>query len=105
MVCVDDALACSHDSKAVMVGIPATFEIKNEDIDEPKLYLGVNVEKFQLTNGKYELSITSNSYLQGTIYNVQRILDEDDRTLNTGKRPQKGPLIHGYMPELDTTYG
>ena len=98
MVYVDGVLACSHDSKAVMAGISAKFEIKNEDIDEPKLYLGVNVEKFQLTNGKYELSITSNSYLQGAIYTVQRLIAEYCRTLKNVKRPHKGPLPHGYKP-------
>ena len=105
LVYVEDVLACNYYAKAVMAGISAKFEIKNDDIAETKLYLGGNVDKSQLPNGKYAWSITSNSYLQGAIYNVQRILDEDDRTLNTGKRPQKGPLIHGYMPELDTTYG
>ena len=34
---------------------------------------------------------------------MQRILYEDNRTLKTGKRPQKGPLPHGYKPELDNT--
>ena len=98
MVCVDDALACSHDSKAVMVGIPAKFEIKNEDINEPKRYLGVNVDKFQLPNGKYAWRITSNSYLQGAIDTAQRLISEDGRTLKNVKRPHKGPLPHGYKP-------
>ena len=53
-----------------MAGISAKFEIKNDEIAEPKLELGGNVEKFQLPNGKYAWSITSNSYVQGAIYTV-----------------------------------
>ena len=86
-----------------MVGIAAKFEIKNDEIAEPKLYLGANVEKFQLKNGKYAWIITSTSYVQGAIYTVQRLLDEDGRTLKTEKRLHKGPLPNRYKPELDTT--
>ena len=42
-----------------MAGIAAKFEIKNDEIAEPKLYLGGNVEEFQLPNGEYAWSITS----------------------------------------------
>ena len=65
--------------------------------------MGGNVEKFQLPNGKDAWSITSDSYVQGDIYTVQRIFAEDGRTFNTGKRPHKVPLPHGYNTELDMT--
>ena len=64
--------------------------------------MGGNVENFQLPNGKYAWSITSKSYMQGSIDIVQRLFVEDFRTLNNGKRPHKGPLPHVYKPELDT---
>ena len=95
LVFVDNVLACIHDAKAVMAGIAATFEIKNDEITEPKLYLGSNVDKFQLPNGEYKRNITSTSYVYGDIYTVQRLLAEDGRTLKTVKRPHKGPLPHG----------
>ena len=60
-----------------MVGIEAKFEIKNDNIAEPKLYLGGNVEKFQFPNGNNSCSVTSKSYVQGAIDNVQRLLYED----------------------------
>ena len=59
LVYVESVLACSHDAKAVMAGIAAKFEIKNDEIAEPKIYLGGNVEEFQLPNGEYAWSITS----------------------------------------------
>ena len=38
LVYVDNILACSHDAKAVMAGIEAKFDIKNDEMIEPKLY-------------------------------------------------------------------
>ena len=78
-----------------MAGIAAKFDIKKDKIAEPKLYWGGNVENFQLLNGKHSWSITSNSYLQGAIDTVQRILEDYGRILKTVNRPQKGPLPHG----------
>ena len=103
LVFVDNVLACIHDAKAVMAGIAAKFEINNDKIAEPKLYLGGNIEKFQLPNGKYARSINYNSYVKGDIDTAQRLFSEDVRTFNTGKGNHKVLLPHGYKPELDTT--
>ena len=103
LVYVEDVLACSHNAKAVMAVIAKTFDINNDEIAEPKLYLGGNVDKFQLPNGKHALSITFNSYVQVAIDTVQRLLLEDVNTLKTINRPHKFPLPHGYKSELDTT--
>ena len=86
-----------------MTGITANFDIKNGEIAEPKLYMGGNVENFHLPNGKYEWSITSNSYMKGSIDTLQMIFAEYGRTLNTGKRPHKRPITHRYKPKMDTT--
>ena len=51
LVYVEDVLACSHNAKAVMAVIAKTFDINNDEIAEPKLYFGGNVENFQLPNG------------------------------------------------------
>ena len=104
LVYVDDVLACSHDVKVVMARIAAEFEIKNDNIAEPNLYLGGNVWHFQLPNGKYARINTSTSYVKGDIDTVQRLLAEDDRALNTGKRTNKVPLPQVYKPDLYTTY-
>ena len=53
MVYVDDVLACSHDAKVVMLGIVAKYNINNDEIAEPKIYLCGNAENLQLPNGKY----------------------------------------------------
>ena len=38
-----------------------------------------------------------------SIVTVQRLLAEGGRELKSGKCPHKGPLPHGYKPELDVT--
>ena len=53
LVYVDNVLACIHDAKEVMTGIAEKFEINNDEIAEPKLYLGGNIENFQLPNGNH----------------------------------------------------
>ena len=100
---VDNILSYSHDAKTVMAGTAAEFDINNDEISEPKLYLGGNIEKFQLPIGKYARSINYNSYVKGDIDTVQRLLAKDGKTLKIGNRPNIGPLPHGYKPELDTT--
>ena len=92
---VDNILSYSHDAKTVMAGTAAEFEIKNDEISEPKLYLGGNIEKFQLPIGKYARSINYNSYVKGDIDTVKRLLVEDGRKLKTRKRTHKDPLPHG----------
>ena len=32
---------------------------------------------------------------------IKILISEDNRELKTSKRPHKGPLPHGYKPELD----
>lgn len=103
LVYVDDVLVASHAPMDVMDGIASHFEIKNGDISEPKTYLGADVEKFQLPNGKYAWSLTANSYVKNAVDTVQMLLAEDGRELKTGARKHKGPLPPDYKPELDTS--
>ena len=74
MVYVGNAILCSHGAKAVMSGMAEKFEVNNDKISEPKLYLGVNIKKFKLPNVKHAWCITSNSFVQGDIDTVQRLL-------------------------------
>lgn len=103
LVYVDDVLCISGNPQAVMDMIGKKFEIKNGDVSEPKIYLGADVEKFQLPNGRSVWSMHSKTYVKGAVETVRNLLAEDGRQLKTGKRPHKGPLPHGYKPELDTT--
>ena len=106
LVYVDDILCISGDPRAIMDVIGSKFEIKNNDISEPTMYLGADVERYQLPNGHSVWSMHSDSYVKGAIETVKRLLAEDNppRELK-GKRNKAnaGPLPSGYKPELDTT--
>ena len=69
----------------------------------PKLYLGSNVEQFQLPDGPMAWSLLSTNYVKSAVETVQRLLWEDWSDLKGGKRPHKGPLPPGYKSELDVT--
>ena len=103
LVYVDDVLCVSHAPREVLKKIGQRFLIKDDKIEEPKIYLGADIEKFQLKNGKTAWSIHSKTYVKNAVETVQRLLAEDGRQLKTGKREYKGPLPHGYKPELDTS--
>ena len=38
-----------------------------------------------------------------TVHTIKYWLSKDNIELKSGKRPHKGPLLHGYKPELDVT--
>ena len=103
LVYVDDVLAISHDPGTIMERIGKTFEIKNDEYGPPTEYFGTNVEMFTLDDGSRAWSLLSTSYVKNALETVTRLLAEDGRELKTGARSHKGPLPHGYKPELDTT--
>ena len=52
LVYVDDVLAMSHSPREIMAGIASHFEIKNDDISEPKIYLaGQTLKSFSYQAG------------------------------------------------------
>ena len=63
LVYVDDVLAVSHDPGTIMKMIGMRFEIKNDEWDPPKRYLGADVELFQLPDGRFAWSLGSHSYI------------------------------------------
>ena len=77
VVYAGNALICSHYSKVIILIITRKFDIENEEIELPKLYLNGKLEKFQLSNSKIAWSLTSNSHVQGTVATVQCLLAGD----------------------------
>jgi len=43
-VYIDDVFTFSHYPKGIMLDIAGKFDIKNDEIEEPKLYLCSNIE-------------------------------------------------------------
>ena len=48
---VDDVLCISYDLMKTMKGIQRTFKLKDDEINEPKYYLGATLEKIILSDG------------------------------------------------------
>jgi hypothetical protein len=54
LVYVDDILVFAKDPKMTMNEVGKLYELKPESVHEPDIYLGANIEKVQLPNGKVE---------------------------------------------------
>ena len=100
VVYVDDILAISPKAKQVCEKIGEVYRLK-EGIEEPTRYLGAQIEKVDLPNGKQCWGIKADQYVEDSINTLQRLLDEDGRGQKISER--KTPLPTAYKPELDLT--
>jgi hypothetical protein len=78
------------------------YEMKPESVREPELYLGANMEKVQLPDGRSEWAMTSRTYVKNAIKVVENLLAEDGEETRM-KLAAKNPFPSGYRPELDAT--
>ena len=69
LVFVDDALHLAKDAQEDMLKLNQVYWSK-EGFGPPDRYLGDNVDKFQLEDGKNVWSMTCFEYLHGAIKNV-----------------------------------
>jgi hypothetical protein len=76
------------------------FELKDESIGPPKLYLGGHVRKVELANGAKAWAFSSSQYVQSAVRNVEEYL-----TARGMKLPSKAetPIRTSYRPELDVS--
>jgi hypothetical protein len=102
LVYVDDILVFSRDPKLVMDELGKLYELKPESVKPPDIYLGANIEKVQLPDGRSEWGMTSRTYVRNAVKIVEALLleDGDDSRLRTTAR---NPFPSGYRPELDVT--
>jgi hypothetical protein len=99
LVYVDDIMCISHDPKATMMGIQATFKLKDDKIEKPKNYLGAQIMQ-KIIDGRECWAMTSEQYVKAAIANVEATLNESGQRL-----PSKAttPMQANYRPELDTS--
>ena len=100
LVYVDDVLAFSHSPESIMKDIVLAFDIKDKKYGPPTTSLGANVEPFQMSDRKYAWGIKCDYCVVADVQMIKYLLSENNRELKSVKRPQKGPLSHGYKPEL-----
>jgi hypothetical protein len=101
----DDTLVISENAEAILRNeIGRYFELKEESIGPPKLYLGGHLSYVQLDNGAWAWSYSSSQYVQAAVKNVEAWLerDENKRRYSLPKTAET-PMSSSYRPELDVT--
>lgn len=97
----DDTLAISDRGEHVIRNeIGRYFELKEESIGPPDIYLGGKLRKVQLANGVHAWAFGSSQYVQAAVQNVETYLR--DRHLQLPPKALS-PLPTGYRPEIDVT--
>jgi hypothetical protein len=102
IVYVDDILVLSEQAAQVIKDISERYELKEDSVKEPEIYLGANIEKVQLPDGREVWAQSPRQYVKSAIKVCEDLLKEDgnDAVL---KSKAKNPLPSGYKPELDIT--
>jgi len=98
---VDDALAIGVDAeKMLKEEVGRFFELKQDSIGPPKIYLGARMREVVLENGVKAWGISSSQYVQAAVKNVEKYLE-----ILGKKLPAKAetPMQTSYRPELDVT--
>ena len=97
----DDTLVISEDGETVLRNeIGRYFELKEESIGPPKIYLGGKVCQVTLENGVNAWAFGSSQYVQDAVNNVEQHLAKLGLVLPVRART---PFSTGYRPEVDTT--
>ena len=96
MLYTDDALVVSSRAEHVLRHeLGKYFELKEESIGPPNIYLGARIRKVLLENGSSAWAIESSQYVCAAITNVEQLLQQ--RQLKLPSRVN-APLSPGYRP-------
>ena len=100
LVYVDDILHLSHNTQPTIEALGNLYLLRSEACGEPKRYLGANVGKYQLQDGREVWSMSANDYVKNAVKNVEQTLAEEGTKLK-GKADR--PLPCDYRPEVDVS--
>jgi len=101
-VFVDDVLALSHKAKELIQSIGEFYKVKPGSDKEPELYLGSNIDKIQMPDGREVWASSPRDYVKNAISTIERLFDEDGEGYVL-KGKVKDPFPANYKPELDVT--
>jgi hypothetical protein len=100
LVYTDDILAIGVNPKEVLDRLNKYFTLKPESIQPPDNYLGTKIKKVVLPNGCEAWGQSSSHYIQASVANVEKWMQEHNMTL---PRQVKTPMAATYRPEIDVT--
>jgi hypothetical protein len=102
LIYVDDILAISHQPKVLIDAIGEYYKVKPDSDKEPEIYLGANVEKVQMLDGREVWATSPRDYVKNAIKIVESLLGEDGDGYVL-KNKVKNPFPMNYRPELDVS--
>ena len=97
----DNALVISQHAEKTLKELWPYFELKEESIGPPKIYLGGHCRKVQLENGVKAWDFSSSQYVQAAAKNVEEYV-KDKENLNIPGRAET-PMQTSYRPKLDVS--
>ena len=65
------------------------------------IYLGADIEKYQVKSGKYHWIMSITQLMKNTIKMLERLFKDEDRQLINVKSAGNQPLLNRYWPELE----
>ena len=101
LVYVDDILAVVHQLDETIKAIGAVYKIKEGSDGPPTTYLGAQVYKHNLPDGRSAWGMSSEKYVKNAVRTVQDLLEKDDRPKHHLKTTANVPFPTSYKPELD----
>jgi hypothetical protein len=102
LVYVDNVLAISHEPKVLIDDIGEYYKVKPGSDKEPDIYLGANVEKVQMPDGREVWATSPCNYIKNAIKTVEGLLVEDGEGYVL-KNKAKNPFPMNYQPKLDVS--
>jgi hypothetical protein len=102
LVYVDNILIFVKDPKMTMDKLGKLYELKPKSVKEPDVYLGANMEKVQLPNGKVEWAMGSRTNVKNSVRVFESLIAEDNPEAKL-KSTARNPSPTGYNPKLDVT--
>ena len=100
LVYVDDIMVLAHDVKPTMDAISALYHLKEDSVGEPTRYLGANVGKYQLPDGRECWSMTGRDYVKNAVKNLEATLSREGVKLRS---KADRPMHMNYRPEVDVS--
>ena len=100
----DDALVISENAESILRNeIGRYFELKEESIGPPKLYLGGHLGKVQMENGVWAWAYSASQYVRAAVKNVEDYCAKEENKRWKLPKVAETPLTTSYRPELDVS--
>jgi hypothetical protein len=103
LVYVDDILCISRDTKSIMDHLASRYRLKEGSVKQPDRYLGANIGRWTLDDGRCVWSMSAKSYINSAVSNVENRLKNDGPYGRILRPHAYQPFKTKYRPEIDVT--